>query len=88
MTDDPSRELVDHIRRLLQQAADPAAPPVPRITAVLAIKPYVESLTRQLVEDARRAGSSWDDLAAVFATSAANLQLRFGDMRSYDDEPS
>ena len=84
MTDDPCREFVDHIVRLLDQAADPGSPPVPRISAALAIRPYVESLTRQLVEDARVAGSSWDDLAAVFGTSAVNLQHRFGDMRRYD----
>jgi len=56
-----------------------------RLAAVNIAKQYLEGLTREMVDEAREAGRSWDDLADVFGTSAQNLKSRFGSYRDYDD---
>lgn len=76
-----NRDRLDHC---LAQATDQELPLEGRLAAVNIAKQYLEGLTRELVEEARDAGQSWDDLAAVFGTSAANLRSRFGSYRSYD----
>ncbi|MDP9070893.1 MAG: hypothetical protein M3N68_06340 [Actinomycetota bacterium] len=86
MTDDPHRQLVAQLGHLLEQAADPSAPVLPRISTAIAAGGYLEALTRQLVGEAREKGHSWEDLAGVFATSPANVQYRFGTVRQYDDD--
>ena len=85
MTDDAHRDLVAQLGDLLEQAADTSAPILPRITAAIAARGYLEALTRQLVGEAREAGHSWEKLAEVFTTSPANLKYRFGTTREYDD---
>lgn len=86
MADDPLRDLVGQLGRLLEQAADDSAPVLPRITSSIAAQGYLDALTRQLVGEAREKGHSWDELAVVFATSPANVQYRFGALRQYDDD--
>ena len=68
----------------LAQAVDEEMPLEGRLAAVNIAKQYLEGLTRELVEEAREAGQSWEDLAAVFGTSAPNLRSRFGSYREYD----
>ncbi len=86
MTQEARRELVDQLTHLLEQAADDAAPVLPRISTAIAAGGYLEALTRDLVGVAREEGHSWEDLADVFATSPANVKHRFGSYRQYDDE--
>lgn len=74
------------IRNLLDQVGAESTPIVPRIAASLATNPYFEALTRSLVDDARREGISWDDLAEAVGTSPANVKARYGNYRDYDDE--
>jgi len=69
----------------LAQAADDGLPIDGRLSAVNIARQYLEGLTREMVDEAREAGRSWDDLADVFGTSAPNLKSRFGSYREYDD---
>ena len=86
MTDDAHRDLVAQLGDLLGQATDAGTPVLPRITAAIAARGYLEALTRQLVGEAREQGQSWEKLAEVFATSPANVKYRFGTTREYDDD--
>lgn len=86
MGDDTGQELAGQIGRLLEQATDGEAGPLPRIRASIAVNPYLEALTRQLVGDARDRGHSWDELAEVFSTTSANVRQRYGSLRQYDDD--
>ncbi len=56
-----------------------------RLASVNIARQYLEGLTREMVTEAREAGQTWDELAAVFGTSAQNLKSRFGSYREYDD---
>ncbi len=76
-----NRARLDHC---LAQATDTEIAVEGRLAAVNIARQYLEGLTRELVEEARESGQSWDDLAAVFATSAQNLKSRFGSYREYD----
>jgi hypothetical protein len=69
----------------LAQVADESLPIEGRLAAVNIARQYLEGLTRELVEEAREAGQTWDQLAEVFGTSAQNLKSRFGSYREYDD---
>ena len=82
---DRRNELIETVRVLLDQVADSAAEPVPRISSAMAAAQYLEALTRSLVDDAREAGATWDDLGSVFGTTGANVRARFGSYRDYDD---
>ena len=77
-----NRERLDHC---LAQAADEELPIDGRLAALEIGRQYLEGLTRELVDEAREEGRSWDELAAVFSTSAANLRARFGSYRDYGD---
>jgi AraC-like DNA-binding protein len=77
-----SRALLDHC---LAQSADTSIPVTERITAANIARQYLEALTRELVEEAREGGHSWEDLATVLRTSPANVRARFGSYRDYDD---
>lgn len=86
MADDPRTELFTALRSLLDQIADDDIPAISRIASTIASQAYLEALTRNLVDQARDQGASWDDLGQVFVTSAANVQNRFGTYRNYDDD--
>ncbi|HVL04216.1 MAG TPA: hypothetical protein VM386_07260 [Acidimicrobiales bacterium] len=77
-----NRERLDHC---LAQAADEALAVEGRLAALNIARQYLEGLTRELVEEAREEGRSWDELAAVFGTSVPNLRSRFGSYRDYGD---
>ncbi|CAA9253743.1 MAG: hypothetical protein AVDCRST_MAG76-2422 [uncultured Acidimicrobiales bacterium] len=77
-----NRARLDHC---LAQAEDGDLAIEGRLAAVNIARQYLEGLTREMVDEAREAGHSWDDLAAVFGTSAQNLKSRFGSYREYDD---
>ena len=85
MTDE-SRDLVAQLTHLLEQAIDPGTPVLPRIATVLAAQPYVDTLLRLLVGQARDDGATWQELADVFVTTPASVKSRFGTYRQYDDE--
>lgn len=68
----------------LAQAADEELPLEGRLLAVNIARQYLEAVTRELVEEARESGQSWEDLASLFGTSAPNLKSRFGSYREYD----
>jgi len=77
-----NRDRLDHC---LAQAADDSLGIEGRLAAINIGRQYLEGLTREMVDEAREAGQSWDDLAEVFGTSAQNLRSRFGSYRQYDD---
>ncbi len=77
-----NRARLDHC---LAQVDDEATPVEGRLAALEIARQYLEGLTRELVDEAREDGRSWDDLAAVFSTSPRNLQARFGSYRDYGD---
>lgn len=77
-----NRERLDHC---LAQATDESLEVEGRLVALNIARQYLEGLTREVVEEARQAGQSWDDLAAVFGTSPQNLKSRFGSYREYGD---
>ncbi len=83
---DPSDEPVVALYRLLTQARDATTPPLSRITAAIAARTFLESLTRRLVVEAREGGATWEEIAVVFGTSPMNIKARFGDYRQYEDE--
>ena len=86
MPGDARRELVDQLTQLLEQTTDEQVPVLPRITALRTTAGYMEALTRDLVDEARERGYSWEDLAEVFGTSEFNVRQRYGSYRRYDDE--
>ena len=83
---DPNDEAIVALYRLVAQARDQATPPLSRITAAIAARTFLETLTRRLVVEAREGGASWEDISVVFGTSPMNVKARFGDYRQYDDE--
>lgn len=85
MTDE-SRDVVAQLSHLLDQATDTSTPVLPRIATVLAAQPYLDTLLRLLVTEARDAGATWEELADVFVTTPASVRSRFGTYRQYDDE--
>lgn len=83
-TPDPHDEVLVALARLIDQASDGSTPATTRIVAVIAARNYLEALTRRLVNEARDDGTSWDDIAQLFGTSAVNAKARYGDYREYD----
>lgn len=77
-----NRPRLDHC---LAQAEDDSLSLEGRLAAVNIARQYLEGLTREMVDEAREAGQSWDDLATIFGTSTPNLKARFGSYREYDD---
>ncbi len=77
-----SRALLDHC---LAQSGDEGLPVTDRITAANIARQYLEALTRELVDEAREQGHSWQDLAALLGTSPENVRARFGSYRDYGD---
>ncbi len=77
-----NRDRLDHC---LAQAADEDLPIEGRLAAVNIARQYLEGLTREMVDEARQAGQSWNEMATVFGTSAPNLKSRFGSYREYED---
>jgi hypothetical protein len=86
MPEEHLTEVITALRSLVEQAADSAEPVTARLTASVAAAPYLEALTRNLVNDAREHGASWEDIAHSFGTTPANVKARFGSYRSYDDD--
>lgn len=85
MPDDPHDEIVVSLNRLIEQAKGDEGPATARIKAAVTAKTYLDALTRRLVNEAREDGTSWDDLALIFGTSAVNAKARWGDYNDYDD---
>ena len=83
---DPADEATVALYRLLAQARDGTTPPLSRITAAIAARTYLESLTRRLVMEARDEGAGWEEIAVVFGTSPMNIKARFGDYNRYEDD--
>lgn len=85
MPDDPNDEIVVSLNRLIDQAKGDEGPATARIKAAVTAKTYLDALTRRLVNEAREDGTSWDDIALIFGTSAVNAKARWGDYNDYDD---
>ena len=79
-------ESVVGLRSLVTQIADPSVPAVSRIAATNAARSYLEAITRNLVEEARKDGVSWREIADLFVTSERNVKARFGDLHDYGDD--
>jgi hypothetical protein len=82
---DSSGESFVALQSLLDQIVDNDSPAESRIHATIAAQQFLESLTRTLVNEALEAGTNWDDLAAAFGTTPANVKSRFGALHNYDD---
>lgn len=79
-------EVVAQLNRLLTQAVDSRKPVLPRIAQANTAGPYLETVLRLLVGQARAKGHTWQQLADVFVTSPMGVQSRFGAIRSYEGE--
>lgn len=77
-----NRPRLDHC---LAQAADESLDIEGRLASINIARQYLEALTREMVGEAREAGTPWEDLATVFGTSVPSLKSRFGSYREYDD---
>ena len=73
----------DRLDHCLRQADDGSLDVTERISAANIARQYLEAVTRELVDEARDEGHSWDDLATIFATTPENLRARFGSYREY-----
>ena len=85
MADDSPREVVAQLTHLLEQASDGDAPVLPRIATAVAAGPYLETLLRLLVGQAREEGHTWEELGDVFVTTPAGVRNRFDTYRRYDE---
>lgn len=83
---DPHDEIVVSLESLITQAWGGEGSATARIQAAVAAKTFLDALTRRLVNEARDDGTSWEDIALLFGTSAANAKARYGDYNRYDDE--
>jgi len=79
-------DVVAQLTHLLTQAVDGRKPVLPRIAQANTAGPYLETVIRILVGQARAKGHSWQELADVFVTSPMGVQSRFGTIRSYEGE--
>lgn len=79
-------DVVAQLTHLLTQATDSRKPVLPRIAQANAAAPYLETIMRIMVGQARDKGHSWQDLADVFVTSPMGVQSRFGSLRTYEGE--
>ena len=78
-------EAIVGLRHLVAQIADPTLAATGRIAATNAARSYLEAVTRNLVEEARRDGTTWLQIADLFVTSERNVKARFGDLHNYGD---
>jgi hypothetical protein len=78
-------ESVTGLRSLVVQIADPTIPALDRIAATNAARSFLEAITRNLVEEARKDGATWLQIADLFVTSERNVKARFGDLHKYED---
>jgi len=78
-------EAVVGLRHLVAQIADSSLPATGRIAATNAARSYLEAVTRNLVEEARKDGTTWLQIADLFVTSERNVKARFGDLHDYGD---
>ena len=79
-------DVVAQLTHLLTQAVDSRKPVLPRIAQANTAGPYLETVIRILVGQARAKGHSWQELADVFVTSPVGVQSRFGTIRTYEGE--
>jgi len=79
-------EVVAQLTHLLEQSIDSRRPVLPRIAQANTAGPYLETVIRILVGQARAKGHSWQELADVFVTSPMGVQSRFGSLRTYEGE--
>ena len=86
MTENPAREVVDQLTRLLEDATDTTKPVLPRIAGALAAGAYYETLLRVLVGQARDKGHTWEELADIFVTTPMGVKSRFDTYRTYPGE--
>ncbi len=86
MTDDSPKEVAAQLAHLVEKAADGSTPVLPRIATAVAAGPYLETLLRVLVGQAREKGHSWQELADVFVTTPAGVRSRFDTYRHYEGE--
>ena len=85
MPPEPESESIVGLRSLVAQITDPSRPAVARIAATNAARSYLEAITRNLVEEARKEGTTWLEIADLFVTSERNVKARFGDLHDYGD---
>lgn len=83
---DPQGEPYVALNQLVDQLVVESVPALARLHAAIAAVSYLEAINRQLVDDALAQGATWQELADVFVTSVANVRMRFGSYRNYDDE--
>ncbi len=81
----PEAESIVGLRHLVNQIGDPSLPAAGRIAATNAARSYLEAVTRNLVEEARKEGTTWLQIADLFVTSERNVKARFGDLHDYGD---
>ena len=74
------------LRSLVGQIADPSIPALDRIAATTAARSFLEAIPRHLVEEARKDGATWLQIADLFVTSERNVKARFGDLHKYEDD--
>ena len=79
-------DVVAQLTSLLQQSIDSRKPVLPRIAQANTAGPYLETIIRILVGQARTKGHTWQELADVFVTTPMGVQSRFGSLRSYEGE--
>lgn len=79
-------DVLAQLTHLLQQAVDSRKPVLARIAQANTAGPYLDTILRILVGQARAKGHSWEQLADVFVTSPMGVQSRFGNLRTYEGE--
>ena len=78
-------ESIVGLRSHVEQIRDTNLPATTRIAATNAARSYLEAVTRNLVDEARKEGTSWAEIADLFVTSERNVKARFGDLHNYGD---
>lgn len=79
-------ESITGFKALVAQIVDPSLPATGRIAATNAARSFLEAITRNLVAEARKGGTSWLEIADLFVTSERNVKARFGDLHDYGDD--
>ena len=82
----PEPESITGFKALVVQIVDPSLPATGRIAATNAARSFLEAITRNLVAEARKDGTTWLEIADLFVTSERNVKARFGDIRNYEDD--
>ena len=83
---EPESESIVGLRSLVAQITDTSQPAVARIAATNAARSFLEAITRNLVEQARKDGATWLEIADLFVTSERNVKARFGDLHDYGND--